>query len=136
MTSPKKKSVISLALQNLGYHKDSPQFCNASAALYARRKALKEAGKPITVANLTKTPIKFWNKTKVSRSRLTISSLTQLFEREAELASQLELTRKEITNVLGKGISEAKRRKISLEHLVQLCGFSTSRADEGSNEGG
>lgn len=60
-----------------------------------------------------------------------ISSLTELFEQEAEMALKLENIRKEITDALRKGIGEARRRKISVQSLVTLYGGALANADEG-----
>lgn len=119
----KSKSIVQQALEVWKVSKQSPDYGRIYRALHQRLLKQKKKGKRVTVESLTKDPLRQVKPRGALRSKdLKISSLNELFAKEAELACELDKTRKEIIYAIGKGIGEARKRKIDIAELVEGVG--------------
>lgn len=131
MGSLSRKSAVSLALQSLALVSGSQEYRRAYGLLYQRATKIQKQGKALSVKALLAKPLTSRVTSRgPTRSTLEVSSLVELFKEESALAEQLEAKRKEIQDVLKRSISEARRRKIPVERLIEGYGLAVGKNDE------
>lgn len=130
----KTKSIIIQALETMNLTKGSEDYSRAYRALHQRKAKILLRNGRVNLKSLTEKPLRQLGSRQAIRSKtFEISSLSDLFSQEAKLATDLEKVRKEIVNAFGKGIREARKRKINIGELIEGCGDAISNFDEKRN---
>jgi hypothetical protein len=126
-----KTSPVQDACLKLNLKPGTREYSRAYRALHQRKVKLQQLKKPVTAQTLLQKPLRQLQSRTATRSKdFKISSLSELFDQEAKLSQELEGVRKEIVNAFGKGIREARKRKINIAELIEGCGYAVSELDE------